>query len=68
MNLRLPASGSLLESIIARPGASPMDGAGDTTLEDVSERELAAALDSMERGDIEYVIVVNGDEFLQTAG
>jgi hypothetical protein len=45
-----------------------MDGAGDTTLEDVSELELIAALDSMARGNIEYVIIENGDEFLQTAG
>jgi len=37
-------------------------------LEDVSERELVAAIDSMARGDVEYVIIENGDEFRQTAG
>ena len=68
MNLRLPASGSLFESIIGRLGASPIDTAGDMTLEDASERELAAALDSMERGHIEYVIIESGDAFLQAAG
>lgn len=44
-----------------------MSAAGGAT-EDVGEREIADALDALERGDIEYVILEDGEEFVQAAG
>lgn len=67
MNMRLPDSGSVIESLLGRLGASPGDDAGGATAEGVTEAEIALALDAMLRGDIEHVILENGDEFLQTA-
>ena len=68
MNLRLPVSGSVLESLPNRPGASPTDMADSTTLENVTEAEVVQAVDEMPRGHIEYVILEDGAKFLQAAG
>jgi len=68
MNLRLPASGSLLESLLNHLGTAPNDPSGDLTLEGVTEAHLVDALDALERGDLEYVILEHGDEFLQAGG
>ena len=68
MNLRLPPSGSLLESLLNHLGTAPNDPSGDLTLEGVTEAHLVDALDALERGDVEYAILEHGDEFLQAAG
>lgn len=68
MNLRLPESGSLVESLLGRLGASPNDPASGTVVEHVSEADITAALDALVRADIEFVILEHGDEFLQAAG
>jgi hypothetical protein len=67
MNLRTPGSGGVLESLLNGLGRTASSG-DDWTLEGVSEAQLAEALDAMQRGDIEYVILEHGDDFLQTAG
>ena len=68
MNLRLPASGSLVEVLFDRLAASPTDPTGSTPIENVTDADVLSAIDAMQRGDIEYVILENGDEFLQAAG
>ena len=68
MNLRLPGSGSLLESLLNRPGALPTDTGDGTTLENVTEAQVVQALEAMALGHIEYVILEQGAEFLQAAG
>jgi hypothetical protein len=42
--------------------------AHDVAIDAVSEAQLVDALDAMTRGDIEYVILESGDDFLQAAG
>jgi hypothetical protein len=68
MNLRLPASGLLLESLLGRLGASPMDAAGATTVERPTEAQIVEAIEAMAQGHIECVILEDGDRFLQAAG
>jgi hypothetical protein len=67
MDMRLPESGSLLGSILSGLGASPVEDTG-VAVASVTEPQLVEAIDAMARGDIEYVILENGDEFLQAAG
>ena len=68
MNLRLPASGTLLESLLNRPGAPPTDVADGFTVENVTEGQVGEALEAMAAGHVEYVILEAGDAFLQAAG
>ncbi len=65
--MRLPESGSLLGSILGGLGAAPVEDSG-VSVGSVTEPQLVEAIDAMARGDIEYVILENGDEFLQGAG
>jgi hypothetical protein len=67
MDLRLPESGSLLESALSGLGRSSIDGNG-VAIPAVTEAQLAEAIAAMTRGDIEYVILESGDAFLQAAG
>ena len=68
MQMRLPSSGFVIESILSGLGASASNPAGGSTTDAVTEAEIGAALDAMARGDIEYVILEHGDQFLQAAG
>jgi hypothetical protein len=67
MTLRLPESGSIVESLLSNLGRTPMTGGGPA-MESVTEADLLEAIAAMERGDIEYVILEEGDTFLQAAG
>ena len=67
MILRLPESGSLVASLLS--GLDQVSGsAGGDTVDDVSPEQLDEALAAMRRGEIEYVIVEDGDDFIQAAG
>jgi hypothetical protein len=66
MNMRLPDSG-MLESLLKGLGSSTMEG-HDGAVESVTTAQLIEAIAAMERGDIEYVILEDGEEFLQAAG
>jgi hypothetical protein len=68
MNLRLPGSGSMFEALLDSPGRTVADLTGATVVSSVSEEQLARALDALERGEIEYVILEDGEAFLQAAG
>ena len=65
--MRLPDSGSLIGSIVNGLGHTTADGTG-VAVDGVTEAQLVDALDAMTRGEIEYVILEEGDEFLQAAG
>jgi hypothetical protein len=65
--MRLPDSGSILGSILDGLGRLPTDGTG-VSIAAVTEAQLMGAIDAMVRGDIEYVILEDDDEFLQAAG
>jgi hypothetical protein len=66
MYMRIPDSGGL-GSLLSGLGSTPIDG-HDRAIESVTTAQLIEAIAAMERGDIEYVILENGDEFLQAAG
>ena len=67
MRMRLPESGLLLEALLSGLGHAVTDGT-DVEVDDVTEPQLAQALDAMARGDIEFVILESGDAFVQAAG
>ena len=68
MLMKLPDSGPWLSSTLSSLGRSPGAAADHTAIEDVSETQLNEALDALAHGDIEFVILENGDDFLQVAG
>ena len=67
MRMRLPDSGSLTASFLSALGHTIADGEG-IALEGVTEAQLGEALAALSRGEIEYVILESGDEFVQAAG
>lgn len=67
MLMRLPESGSLLAAVANGLGRAIADGEG-VAVEGVAEAQLADAVAALVRGEIEYVILEDGDEFLQAAG
>lgn len=68
MNLRLPESGSFVESLLNSLGRTVANASPGSTVGDVTEPQLSSALDALVRGDIEFVVLENGDDFLQAAG
>ena len=68
MNLRLPESGSLVESLLNSLGRTVADAQAGSTVPGVTEPQLTTALDALVRGDIEFVVLEDGDDFLQAAG
>ena len=68
MRLRLPSSGFLLESLISRLTASTIDAESGTAVDAATEQQILDALEEMTLGHIEYVILEDGDAFVQTAG
>ncbi len=67
MFMRLPESGSLIGSIVTGLGRTVVDGNG-IAVDAVTEAQLVEALVAMAAGELEYVILEDGDEFLQAAG
>jgi hypothetical protein len=67
MLMRLPESGSLLATLANGLGRTITDGEG-MAIEAVAEGQLVEALSALARGEIEYVILEEGDEFVQAAG
>jgi hypothetical protein len=68
MNLRLPGSGSMLEVFLDNLGTTAVDPASASVVTSVSEEQLDRALGALERGEIEYIILEDGEAFLQAAG
>jgi hypothetical protein len=67
MQMRLPESGSPLASVLSGLGHAVTDGEG-IAVEQVSEAQLVEAVAAMVAGDIEYLILEDGEAFLQAAG
>ena len=68
MNLRLPDSGSLFGALLDGLGQTSEFNSGDQAIASVTAAQLDEALAAMTRGDIEYVVIEDGDRFLQAAG
>lgn len=68
MDLRLPESGLLLESLLGRIGASPMEVSGGSRVGNPTEAQINEAIDAMIRGHMEYVILEDKGQFVQAAG
>jgi ribosomal protein L12E/L44/L45/RPP1/RPP2 len=67
MVMRLPDSGSVLGSIVSGLGRAVADGQG-IAVDGVTEAQLDAALAALSGGDLEYVILEDGEAFVQAAG
>lgn len=65
MDMKLPDSGSWLGTLFSDGTTVHSDA---FVVHDVSEPQLVEALDSMARGDVEFVILEDGDAFIQAAG
>lgn len=67
MLMRLPESGSLIAAIVSGLGRTVADGDG-LAVEAVTEAQLVEALAALVAGELEYVILEDGEAFLQAAG
>jgi hypothetical protein len=67
MIMRVPGSGTILGSLLGGLGSATPSG-DDCVVDNVNDGQVAAAFEAMERGDIEYVTLESGNEFLQAAG
>lgn len=67
MNMRLPDSGSVLSSLLDLGTPTGLANSGDT-LQGVTEAQLLQAIDSLQRGHVEFVVLEDGEAFLQAAG
>ena len=67
MEMHLPGGSSWFDEFFDA-GHDAYDGGDQAVVPDVSGEELDAALAAMQRGDIEFVTLVDGDEFAQAAG
>lgn len=65
MEIHVPG-GNFLDILLDTNAA--YQGPSDTVIPNASEDQLTDALTAMERGEIEYVILQDGDHFLQAAG
>jgi hypothetical protein len=66
MELHLPGGSSWFSTFVESRDAHQHSDAD--VLDDVSADDLAAALDALRRGDVEFVTLVDGEEFAQAAG
>jgi hypothetical protein len=67
MEMHLPGGSSWFDEFFD-DGHDAYDGGDQAIVNDVSVEELTEALQAMQRGDVEYVTLVHGDEFAQAAG
>jgi hypothetical protein len=69
VELRTPDTGGLIGYLLAAGGRSGLEEfTSSDVVGEVTEADLLGALDFMARGDIEYVILEDGERFLQAAG
>lgn len=64
MRLRVPGSGSFIETLFTSHGLPP---SADDAIEAPTIAQLDEAIAALSRGEIEYVILENEDDFLQIA-
>lgn len=68
MRLRLPDSGSVLGALVGSLGDPATPSSGNWTTESVTAEQLDEALTALCRGDLEFLILEAGEDFLQVAG
>lgn len=66
MELHLPGGSSWFSAFLE--SRNDLQTTDADVLADVSADDLVAALEALRRGDIEYVTLVDGEEFAQAAG
>lgn len=64
MEIQIPESGNLLDSLLS---VNDITDPSSPVIPDATEDKLIPVLDAMESGDIEYVILNDGNKFLQAA-
>ncbi len=67
MQLLVPEGGSILDTVFSSSSMDIFDG-GHQGVDGPSDQDLTDALAALRAGWIEYVILQDGDEFLQVAG
>ncbi len=68
MILRFPGSGTVLGALLSGLGQTAGIGNDEAAIESPTAPQLVEAIEAMARADIEFVILENGDAFLQAAG
>ncbi len=68
MRLRLPDTGSLFDTLLRSLGDPIATSSGDWATDAPSAEQLDDSLAALARGDIEYVILEDDEDFLQVAG
>lgn len=66
MELHLPGGGGFLDALLDTNQA--YEGPSDTVIPNATHENLTDALAMLERGDSEYLILQDGDRFIQAAG
>ena len=66
MDMKLPGSGSWLDGLLGDSTGALTDTTG-VVVSAVTEPQLSGAIDAMVRGEIEFVILEDGDAFIQSA-
>ena len=64
MQMRVPSGGSVFDALA---NTTPYDG-NDTAIEGVTLEQLDQALTALHAGHIEYIVLADGEAFLQVAG
>ena len=63
MEMRVPSGGSFLDSL-----GTTLPRGSDAAVDDVTIEQLQEALGAIRQGHIEYIVLSEGDSFLQIAG
>lgn len=66
--MKLPGSGSWMATVLSSLDPTAYSGAEQAEVTEVTEAQLDEALAALARGDIEFVILEDGQAFLQVGG
>jgi hypothetical protein len=68
MVLRVPGSGTVLGALLSGLGQTVGSGSDDIAISNPTAPQLVEAIEALARAEIEFVILEQGDAFLQAAG
>lgn len=66
MNLEVPSGSPFMDSLLDTSNVA--DGVSGSVIQNVTAQQVTDALASLGRGDIEFVILSDGNRFMQAAG
>jgi hypothetical protein len=66
MNLTVPSGSPFMDSLLDMSNVA--DGVSGSLIQNVTEQQVLDALAALGRGDIEFVILNDGNRFMQAAG